>query len=242
MTMQHQIHPDDERLAALAGNDPDVASDAALRAHVSGCDRCRATVDELGALRSVLAELPDLRPSRRLQLLPPVAEPRASGARGGWLRRLAAPVMAAGFGLVLVGAVGTSGLLTGSEAGSPGSGADSAANALNREAARSTDEAASPDPVRTRSDFATESDGRTLDTASSPAAQPGALIPADQTQGQTIAPAEPEAATGRQTDSGLFSTSDSRLPWLVVLGLGVGLLAAGVYLRFAAQPRAGKAG
>ena len=88
--MQHPTHPDDERLAALAGGDPEVASDAALRAHVDSCDRCADIVRELGSLRTALAELPDLVPSRPLQLLPPVAEPRAA-ARGGWLRRLAGP-------------------------------------------------------------------------------------------------------------------------------------------------------
>ena len=36
-----------------------------------------------------------------------------------------------------------------------------------------------------------------------------------------------------------FAQADPRLPWLVVLGLGVGLLMAGIYLRFAQQPRAG---
>ncbi len=36
-----------------------------------------------------------------------------------------------------------------------------------------------------------------------------------------------------------FAAADPRLPWLVVLGLGVGLLMAGIYLRFAQQPRAG---
>ena len=85
MTMQHRIHPDDERLAALAGGDPEVASDAALRAHVDSCDRCTDVVRELGSLRTALAELPDLVPSRPLQLLPPVAEPRAA-----FPRRLAA--------------------------------------------------------------------------------------------------------------------------------------------------------
>ncbi len=108
MTMQHQIHPDDERLAALAGGDPEVVSDAALRAHVDSCDQCAETVRELGSLRAALAELPDLVPSRPLQLLPPVAEPRAT-ARAGWLRRLAGPAMAAGLVLVVVGAIGSSG-------------------------------------------------------------------------------------------------------------------------------------
>ena len=56
--MQHQIHPDDERLAALAGGDPDAAADAELSAHVDSCSRCSDFVDELATLRSALAELP----------------------------------------------------------------------------------------------------------------------------------------------------------------------------------------
>jgi hypothetical protein len=109
MTMQHPTHPDDERLAALAGGDPEVTSDAAVRAHVDSCDRCTDLVRDLASLRTALGELPDLVPTRPLQLLPPVPEPQAA-ARGGWLRRLAGPAMAAGFVLVVVGAVGSSGL------------------------------------------------------------------------------------------------------------------------------------
>jgi hypothetical protein len=112
MTMQHQIHPDDERLAALAGGDADASADAGLRAHVSACDRCGPMVAELAQLRSALAELPDLVPSRPLQLVPPVPA-TAQRAQGGWLRRLAAPMLAAGAMLVLVGTVGGSGVLSG---------------------------------------------------------------------------------------------------------------------------------
>ena len=50
--MQHPTHPDDERLAALAGGDPEVTSDGALRAHVDSCDRCAETVR--GSARCVL--------------------------------------------------------------------------------------------------------------------------------------------------------------------------------------------
>ena len=57
--MQHPIHPDDERLAALAGGDPEVTSDTALRAHVDTCGQCAGVVRELGSLRTALAELPD---------------------------------------------------------------------------------------------------------------------------------------------------------------------------------------
>ena len=46
-------------------------------------------------------------------------------------------------------------------------------------------------------------------------------------------------ADDRGSSGGLFAPADPRLPWLVVLGLGVGLLLAGIYLRFAQQPRAG---
>jgi hypothetical protein len=47
------------------------------------------------------------------------------------------------------------------------------------------------------------------------------------------------AADRGNGEAGLFATADPRLPWLVVLGLGVGLLLAGIVLRFAQQPRAG---
>ena len=107
MTMQNTPHPDDERLAAYAGGDSDALADSSLVAHLSACDRCRPIVDELSLLRGALAELPDVAPSRPLRLIPPVPEPatRAAGPRV-WLRRLTAPAMAAGAGLVLIGAVG----------------------------------------------------------------------------------------------------------------------------------------
>jgi hypothetical protein len=110
MTMQHPIHPDDERLAALASSDPDATADAGLVEHVEGCARCGAVVADVRLLRSALAELPDLPPSRPLQLVPPVsAAPEPNGGAFGWLRRLAAPAMAAGAGLALVGAIGFGG-------------------------------------------------------------------------------------------------------------------------------------
>ena len=111
MTMQHPTHPDDERLAALAGGDADAAADAGLRTHVAACDRCGPIVAELAQLRTALAELPDLVPSRRIQLVPP-APVEAEERTGGWFRRLAAPMVATGMGMVLVGAIGTSGVLS----------------------------------------------------------------------------------------------------------------------------------
>lgn len=222
MTMQHQIHPDDERLAALAGDDPDVAADTELRSHVSACTQCRDLVDELATLRSALAELPDLVPSRRLQLLPPVAEPRA--ARGGWMRRLAAPVMAGGFGLVLVGAIGTSGALNPQAGGIP-----STEGAMNVDTSSPLSAEGQETSPRSRS-----TDGDSFGAAPGTASSSG--------DRQSIGSDESSEGAPAVTDNrslGLFSNTDPRLPWLVLIGLGVGLLLAGVYLRFSAQPRAG---
>lgn len=135
MTMQHPVHPDDERLAALAGDDPEATGDGSLGEHVAGCRRCAGVVDELRTLRSSLAELPDLRPSRPIQLLPPVpaARPADAGARG-WLRRLAAPAMVTGAGLALVGAVGFGGTLFGGMASGAGAAPDTLEGGGRRDA------------------------------------------------------------------------------------------------------------
>ena len=229
MTMQHQIHPDDERLAALAGADPDAVADAELRAHVTSCPRCGDLVDEIATLRTALAELPDLVPSRPLQLLPPVAEPRAAGV--GWLRRLAAPIMAGGFGLVLVGAIGTSGVLNGASAG---------ASPILQDVMERED--GTPLGAAGQSPADIESNPRTL--SSRDYAEPPATVGTDDADTQSLRsgeePAEVQPLPGRgATGPGLLSTSDARMPWLVLIGLGVGLLLAGLYLRFSSQPRAG---
>jgi hypothetical protein len=56
---------------------------------------------------------------------------------------------------------------------------------------------------------------------------------------QTGEEAGPPAPADHGSSGDLFVASDPRLPWLVVLGLGVGLILAGIYFRFAVQPRAG---
>jgi hypothetical protein len=231
MTMQHQIHPDDERLSALAAGDPERDSDAELRAHVSSCDTCRATVDELRLLRTALAALPDLVPSRRLQLLPPVPEPRAAHA-GGWLRRLSAPIMAAGLGLVLVGAVGTSGLLNfapasgGRLAGAPAA-QPSGQDAL--EGAGDAPVAESPKAPATRGSFST-ADGLGIDP--SPAAS--------DNRGSESAPSPSAAASdlAAPTQSGAanlesIDTNQPTAPWLALVLAGVAFVLTGAVLRFA---------
>lgn len=233
--MQHQIHPDDERLAALAGGDPELGSDAELRAHVSGCDTCRATIDDLTMLRSALAELPDLVPSRRLQLLPPVDEPRAANA-GGWLRRLSAPIIAAGLGLVLVGAVGTSGLLNNfaSSAGSAGQVfapvGNSRQDAMEGAGGGAPSTQASPLPASIGPSIS----GRSLSS------QPTA---ASEDTGASRAPSSSPVAAQKSavpTDSGrdLQSLADDQpaSPWLALLLAGFAFVVTGGVLRFSAPP------
>jgi hypothetical protein len=120
MTMDRsEQHPDDERLAALVDADPVDAADAAVRTHVAACSRCSSVLDELSAMRSALADLPDLVPSRPMRLVPPVAEPRRSWL-GTAARRLFAPVMVGGLALGVVGGAGslsTLGSMMGASAG-----------------------------------------------------------------------------------------------------------------------------
>ena len=53
---QQPNHPDDERLAALAASEPEAIADGPLVTHVSGCSRCNPIVEDLGTLRSALAD------------------------------------------------------------------------------------------------------------------------------------------------------------------------------------------
>ena len=101
-------HPDGERLSALASDDTDATADRTLTDHVATCVRCTDLVNELGALRVSLAALPDLSPSRPLQLVPGVeAGSTSPDTVGGWARRLFAPFLVAGATLAFVGLVGT---------------------------------------------------------------------------------------------------------------------------------------
>jgi hypothetical protein len=236
MTMQHHIHPDDERLSALAGGDPDVGSDAELRVHVAACDSCRATVDELTMLRSALAELPDLVPSRRLQLLSPVAEPRPA-TTSGWLRRLSAPIMAAGLGLLVVGAVGTSGLLNGGASGQAvfapaGPSADDA-----QEGAGGVPSNESPRAPSMRGSFGTV-DGQSGQPSASAARDIGSESGASPTV-RARESVSAQASTAPAADSSADLSSSGRAqpmsPWLGLLLAGVAFLVTGGVLRFAVR-------
>jgi anti-sigma factor RsiW len=224
MTMQNSPHPDDERLAAYAGADSDALADSSLASHITACDRCRPLVDELSLLRSALAELPDLAPSRPLRLIPPVwdAASPAAGPRS-WLRRLTAPAMAAGAALVLVGAVGvgTSGLtdLLGKAASI---GAAQEATASDREVA----------PV-SGADSASLTPSEMRGSAGSPSSV------APQTMGSGT-PASPKPSVDDAGGTN-YETNDSSpdQPWLTLLIAGVGLFGVSTALRLSLSPRAG---
>jgi hypothetical protein len=216
MTMQHSTHPDDEQLAAYAGADREAVSDRELAAHISGCERCRPIVDELSLLRDSLAQLPDIAPSRPLRLIPPVAEPapRRSGALG-WLRRLAAPAMAAGAGLVLVGAVGISGLA----GGLAGKAADVSLQESSNGAGAPADNGGARSAVP-----AMNSDGEFYGRTETPRSQTG---------GDSLAPVR-SPSPGHDTDR-----DTAEQPWLTFLIAGFGLFGVAVILRFSLAPRAG---
>jgi anti-sigma factor RsiW len=218
MTMPHAIHPDDERLAAYAAGDREAVSDRALAAHVGGCERCRPMVDELTLLRDALATLPDVPPSRPLRLIPPVPEPvaRPAGARE-WLRRLAAPAMAAGASLVLIGAVGVTGVVD--QLGSKATDNAALEGASNGPFAPGEGGAASSQVPATSTDG--EYAGRTDD-------------PGSQAGGDSVAPAPSASEHPFET-----ARDSAEEPWLTLLIAGFGVFGVATILRFSLAPRAG---
>jgi anti-sigma factor RsiW len=230
-------HPHDERLSALASGDPEAVADTALTEHVSSCPRCTDTVADLGALRASLAELPDLRPHRPLQLLPPVPDVPASADRvGGWARRFFAPMLTAGAALALVGVVGTTNPLGGvgfsgaagqdsGEIGQPVTGAaregDNGANASGEPAAAG----------------AAPTDGVTL---TGPDDAPGGTAseePVDRQEYQaapSVAPAEQGVS-----DAAPLTATDDRPLWPMLIFAGVAIMIAAGLLRWILAPRAG---
>jgi hypothetical protein len=229
MTMHNAFHPEDERLAAYAGGDRDALSDRELAAHLAACDRCRPIVDELTLLRDALAVLPDVAPSRPLRFIPPAAAPTARrvGALDR-LRRLAAPAMAAGAGLVLIGAVGASGVVTelGASFGSLAGG-----KAAQPEAAASAPSGA-PVPVAGGSPVVASgsaTDGSAYDRSSVPPRSLGSgdaasHAPASSADEGTVVPP---------------ANSQNEPPWLTLLIAGLALFGISAVLRYSLAPGAG---
>ncbi|HET6379608.1 MAG TPA: hypothetical protein VFH63_01040 [candidate division Zixibacteria bacterium] len=241
MTMQHDVHPHDERLAALAGNDPDVAGDAVLRAHVDSCDRCGPMVADLARLQAALAELPDLVPSRPIQLLPPVPEPVRTGAPGGGrLRRLWAPVMAVGAGLALVGAVGLSGFVDQGTFFAASGGAPQEEAAIGGGAAGQT--AVPGSDVTAEDHFSSPGGNPETANGQQPTllAEPSNEMAPRGPRGDVAVPdATEDAEAAPPTVSSRSAGPDLEAGWLAAVVVGVGLMAVGLFLRFGLQPRAG---
>jgi anti-sigma factor RsiW len=223
MTMDPQ-HPLDERLAAYADGDADVLTDATLRAHVTSCERCALVVRDLGALRSALADLPDLVPSRPLRFVPPVEAPAAAPTGFATLvRRLFAPALVAGAVLVVAGSVGmaaptATALLSGK------AGAAAASDMSN--------------------DSSTE--GVTAGQVSPPASAygPGSSsraggdsgVPVPQAGGGSTVPQVGGGASGRDDSR---ATPAAPMPWLAITIIGAAIVIASLILRWAVLPAAG---
>ena len=221
MTMQRTPHPDDERLAAYAGGDSDALADPSLVAHLSACDRCRPLVDELSLLRGALAELPDIAPSRRLRLIPPIAAPAAAAAGPwSWLRRLTAPAMAIGAGLILVGSVGI---------GAPGAVGDLFGKAASRGAPQEASASDRQVPAGADSPSLVPDD-TTGSSGYARSQEPGGVV-------ATPSPKPSSEDQGRTDD--LVGDATGGQPWLTLLIAGVGLFGISAALRFSLSPRAG---
>jgi anti-sigma factor RsiW len=230
--MLNSNHPDDERLSALASRDTDATADTSLTAHLSTCDRCTDLVNELGALRASLADLPDLEPSRPLRLLPAADEAPAGADRiGGWARRFFAPVLTAGAALAMVGLVGT------------------AAPALDGMASGGAQSGAAPSTMAMEAPEA-EASAASEDTSERTAAgEPDALVGAsDSAAASDGADGETMNTFGGGADAGELEDEDrgaltqlpiERSPWPMVLFTGVALMVAAALLRWILVPRAG---
>ena len=223
-------HPHDERLAAYADADIDARADASLVAHISACLRCTGVLDELGALRSALAELPDIAPSRPLRLVPPVADSPAAAGAGGWMRRVFAPVMTAGAALAIVGLVGTALPLSQGQAGGVALFSDVTQELPARRTAR-----------RRQAKSSASSSQRVT-------AVPGAAAASDDQSGAPgdaeVSPLE--AANGQdptdgegEPDRSRTVASEERPIWPMLLFAGVAILIGAPLLRWILVPRAG---
>lgn len=215
MTMDTQ-HPLDERLAAYADGDADVTTDAALYAHVTSCARCGLVVRDLTVLRTALADLPDLVPTRQLRFVPAIdAAAPATGGLAALVRRLVAPALVAGAALVLVGSVGM--------AGAP-------ATALLSGAAG--DAAATDKPNDSNAEGVTAAGA----PSSVPAYGAGGSSRAMESTSSAPAPRSAGDQTGRETGT---PAPGPAMPWLAMTIIGAALVIASLVLRWTVIPAAG---
>jgi len=137
--------------------------------------------------------------------------PARTTSPAAWLRGFVAPAMAAGLVLVLVGSVGSAGLLGGL--------AGTAANFLGE----SDNSARGPELV--------------TDSTDSVGAEPGAVA-ASQSPGESL---RAQVAPSQSPEDLVSPSSEgnSGQPWAVVILLGIVLLGGGLTLRYVVVPRAG---
>jgi hypothetical protein len=85
--------PDAETLSAYVDGRLDAAAAERLRRHVEGCPACAARLQQLAAVRTSLAAMPDVAPARSFRLRPAdVERPSAAAARqtSPWLKAMPA--------------------------------------------------------------------------------------------------------------------------------------------------------
>jgi hypothetical protein len=231
--MLNQNHPADERLSALASLDTDATTDAALGSHVSSCDRCTELVSDLDVLRVALADLPDLQPSRPLQLLPPV-EVESSGVDrlGGWARRFFAPILASGAALALVGVIGTAAPALEQMASGPGAQGAAASQAAQEFAAPAASEAGEqPTTFDAAGGDDSDGGGGDMESAASP---PAAERDENAVDEQRTASSNRDVSALEQT-----TASAERSPWPMVLFAGAALMVGAFLMRWILVPRGG---
>ena len=218
-------HPDPERISAFASGETDATADVSLSDHLSTCDRCTGLLDELGAIRMSLAELPDLQPHRPLRLLPEAAdEPAAVDRLGGWARRVFAPVLTAGAALAMVGLIGTATPALNNMAG----GQDASTVGLDNGAAAQPGDA----PDATDPDTESGAEGFGPVTASD-SSQP---LRSSADQGPTTYDAGGDGDDSQR--EALRDTGAQRSPWPMVLFGGVALMIGAALMRWILVPRA----
>ena len=212
-------HPSDELLAGYQDGELGGSAARMVGDHVASCQPCGILLDELAELRLLLAQLPDVPPSRPLVLIPPLPARVADGPRSAsarLARMIFAPALSVGLLLSVIGGLG----LTGAPSSAPTSGAY--APAQDRGAANaalpSSQESALSIPV--------------------PGAGPGtdgtrALRGPEGSPGASSAPGGPEPAPASRGPAGSG-------PWSVLLLLGLGVTGSAMALRFI--PRGSAAG
>ena len=219
MNMNQLPHPDDERLSALAAADDDARTDAALRAHVSSCDRCRGVVREVASLRTHLAALPDIAPPRPIRILLPPRDAAPAGF-GQVVRRLFAPAMAAGATLAIIGGVGL-----GANAMTFGSAASASISAEAGGAAHV--DAMAPSEAQESAAAAGVDNGAGVVAAASDGSESRELV------------SEAPSTLSYEDSGGEPAPASGGAPWLPLFIAGVALLGIALLLRFAVVPRAG---